>query len=161
MAKKKRGAPFKYTPEEFELAWQQYFEWSDSNPWYKNEAVKSGDRAGQIIAVPTVRPYTELGFCVFHDLGEKYLTELGHTLQGREDKKCKELSNILARARAKCYNQKFEGAAVGAFNANIIARVLGLTDKQEVKNNNVNYNTDIKVSEEEAKAIHDAIMKNI
>ena len=28
--------------------------------------------------------------------------------------------------------QQFEGACVGAFNANIIARKLGLSDKQEV-----------------------------
>lgn len=28
--------------------------------------------------------------------------------------------------------QKFEGAAVGAFNANIIARDLGLSDKKEI-----------------------------
>lgn len=30
------------------------------------------------------------------------------------------------------YKQKFEGAAVGAFNANIIARDLGLADKKDV-----------------------------
>ena len=31
------------------------------------------------------------------------------------------------------FAQKFEGAASGAFNANIIARDLGLTDKSELK----------------------------
>jgi hypothetical protein len=31
------------------------------------------------------------------------------------------------------YAQKFEGAASGAFNANIIARDLGLADKTEMK----------------------------
>lgn len=30
------------------------------------------------------------------------------------------------------YTQKFEGAAVGAFNSNIIARDLGLADKKEI-----------------------------
>lgn len=32
--------------------------------------------------------------------------------------------------------QQFEGACVGAFNANIIARKLGLVDKQEVDHTN-------------------------
>jgi hypothetical protein len=31
------------------------------------------------------------------------------------------------------FNQKFSGAAVGAFNANIIARELGLADNQKVE----------------------------
>ena len=30
------------------------------------------------------------------------------------------------------YSQKFEGAASGIFNANIIARDLGLSDKQDI-----------------------------
>jgi hypothetical protein len=35
-------------------------------------------------------------------------------------------------ARNKCFVDKFEGAAVGAYNANLIARELGLRDKTEV-----------------------------
>lgn len=129
---RKPGRPYKYTPKEFDLAWQQYFQWCDENPWYKNEAIKSGENAGQIIAVPTARPYSEVGFCAFHNLGEKYITELSHTLEGKKDPISKELSNILTQARAKCRAQKFEGAAVGAFNANIIARDLGMVDKKDV-----------------------------
>lgn len=128
---KKNGRPYKFTPEKFELAWQQYFEWVDSNPWFKNEVIKGGIMAGKIVQVPTQRPYTEMGFCVFHDLGHKYLSQLAQTLEDKEDKESEQLSNILARARAKCQAQKFEGAVVGAFNANIIARDLGLTDKTE------------------------------
>lgn len=127
----KVGRPYKFTPEQFEIAWQQYFQWVDDNPWMRSEAVKSGDAVGMIIKVPIGRPYTEIGFCVFHDLGEKYLTELGKTLEGKESKEEIELSNILTRARAKCYSQKFEGATVGVFNANIIARELGLMEKSE------------------------------
>jgi len=35
------------------------------------------------------------------------------------------------------YTQKFEGAAANLFNANIIARDLGLKDKQQYEVNNV------------------------
>jgi hypothetical protein len=126
------GRPFKYTPDQFDIAWQQYFQWCDDNPWYKNEAIKSGDFAGTIVKVPTARPYTEIGFCAFHNHGEHFLNQLSKYLDGKEDKSSKQLAYILTQARAKCRAQKFEGAAVGAFNANIIARDLGLVDKKDV-----------------------------
>jgi len=129
----KAGRPFKFTPEQFELAWQQYFQWVDDNPWMKNEAVKSGELAGTIIQIPTARPYSEIGFCAFHNLGEKYLRELSKRLEDKTEPKHKQLTAVLTQARARCYAQKFEGAAVGAFNANIIARDLGLAEKQETK----------------------------
>jgi hypothetical protein len=40
-------------------------------------------------------------------------------------------STVIARIDSIIYNQKFEGAAVGAFHHSIIARDLGLTDKVE------------------------------
>lgn len=122
---------FKFTPDELELAWQQYFEWCDNTPWLKNEAVKSGDAVGTIIKVPVSRPYTEAGFCAFHDLGISYIKDLWSAIKDRDDKDSKRYSTVITRARAKCYAQKFEGAAVGAFNANIIARDLGLAEKTE------------------------------
>lgn len=128
---KKRGRPYKFTPEQFEEAWKNYFAYCDDNPWFKNEVIKGGPIAGTIVKVPTQRPYTEIGFCVHNNLGEKYLIELGHTLEDKEDEESIKLSNILTRMKAKCKAQKFEGAVVGVFNANIIARDLGLTDKSE------------------------------
>jgi ribosomal protein L11 methylase PrmA len=41
---------------------------------------------------------------------------------------------VVTRIEKTIASQKFEGAAVGFFNPLIIARDLGLTDKQEVKN---------------------------
>lgn len=130
-AKKQPGRPFKFTPAQFEVAWQQYFQWVDDNPWYKSEAVKSGELAGTLIKIPVSRPYSEIGFCAFHNLGEKYLRELAKGLEDKTDPDHEQLSAVLTQARARCYAQKFEGAAVGAFNANIIARDLGLVDKKE------------------------------
>jgi hypothetical protein len=147
MAKKKEkspGRPFKFDPKQFDLAWQQYFQYVDDNPWYKNEVVKSGELAGTIIPVPTARPYSEVGFCAFHNLGEKYISELADTLLKHEkDKNSKnkeeaaELSNVLTQARARCRAQKFEGAAVGAFNANIIARDLGMVDNKKIEHEGI------------------------
>lgn len=126
------GAPFKFTPDEFKKAWEEYFAWCDENPWMKNEAIKSGESAGMIIKIPTARPYSEIGFCAYHGLGEHYINQLGKRLDDAQTEEEKQLSYILTRMRAKCRAQKFEGAAVGAFNPNIIARDLGMVDKKDI-----------------------------
>ncbi len=125
------GRPREFTPDEFEQAWIDYFKWVDANPWIKNDVIKGGEFAGQIVPVPIARPYSEIGFCAHHDLSEKYINHLAASLEGREDEISKQFSTILLRARAKCRAQKFEGAAVGAFNANIIARDLGMVEKTQ------------------------------
>ncbi len=44
----------------------------------------------------------------------------------------KDFLMVIARIEETIETQQFEGACVGAFNANIIARKLGLSDKQEL-----------------------------
>jgi len=124
--------PRKFTPKQFKKAWDDYFTWCDANPWHRNEAIKSGERAGEIIKIPIARPYTEIGFCAFHNLGKNYLQQMDESLS-KEDltQEEEQLSVILTRARARCWTQKFEGAAVGAFKENIIARELGLWEKMQ------------------------------
>ena len=40
---------------------------------------------------------------------------------------------IVSRIRNNCFSQNFKGAAVGLFNANLIAKKLGLIEKKEVE----------------------------
>lgn len=105
-----------------EMECEAYFEWCDSNPWVKNEAVKAGDHFGELVHVPTVRPYTIKGLCLYLDIDETTLSDY---------EKNKDFSRIISRVKNIIYTQKFEGATVGAFNANIISRELGLTEKTE------------------------------
>ena len=44
----------------------------------------------------------------------------------------KDFSQVITRIGKIIYDQKFSGAASGFFNANIIARDLGLADKKEI-----------------------------
>lgn len=114
------------TPDELWIQITEYLQWCDDNPWYKKEAIKSGDRAGELIDIPTARPYTISGLCVY--LGIDFTTWKDYTK--RED-----FSHITTHTEGIIYTQKFEGAAVGAFNANIIARDLGLADKRDIESN--------------------------
>lgn len=117
------GKPKAYQPEDLWIKACEYFDWCVKNPWHKNEAVKGGDSAGMIIKVPTARPFTLEGLCI----------QAGIVTQTfRNYEKNEAYFDITTRIREIIYNQKFEGAAVGAFNANIIARDLGLADKKEV-----------------------------
>ena len=45
----------------------------------------------------------------------------------------KDYSLIITRIREIIYRQKFEGAAAGFLNSSIIARDLGLQDKQQLE----------------------------
>jgi hypothetical protein len=122
------------SPEELWTGACEYFNWCDGHPWRKNELVKSGDMAGRIIGVPTARPYTMQGLCGYLDCNTMYFNEFDKALQGKEDERSKDFSRIVTRIREIVYQQKFEGAAVGAFNSSIIARDLGLAEKQENRN---------------------------
>lgn len=127
-----------------ELMWEaatEYFLWCDRYPWRKNEPIKSGEGAGKMIKVPTVRPYTMSGLCVYLGVNQGYFYDFKKT--------CSEgFSDIITRIEGIIETQQFEGAAVGAFNANIIARKLGLTDKREIEGQ-ITMNQFDKMSEEE------------
>lgn len=115
--------PKKYQPDELWVKACEYFEWSESKPWYKNEAIKGGDAAGTIMQIPTVRPLTLKMFCIY--AGITHQTFLNY-------EKDQAFLEVTTRIREITYTQKFEGAAVGAFNANIIARDLGLKEEHSV-----------------------------
>lgn len=129
------------SPEILWEACQEYFEATDARKWYKTEF--NGKDAIEC-HVPTETPYTWTGLYLFLDISHQTWSDY----EKRED-----FIEITTRVRNIIYTQKFEGAAVGAFNANVISRDLGLTDKKEHTGtvNNINYNTDI--TPEEAKNI--------
>lgn len=112
------------TPEILWEAASEYFEWCDANPWFKKDFIKSGDSAGAIVDLPTQRPYTWTGLALFLNCDEETLRNL---------KTNKDFLGIYTRIRETIYTCKFEGATVGAYNANIIARDLGLVEKSESK----------------------------
>lgn len=132
--RKKHGRNKKFdTPEELEQAFIEFFEWCDANPWVKKDFVRGGEAAGMIVDLPIQRPYTIQGFQAHYGLGHNYLDQLEKAVKDKTDDTSKGFSGVLSWARNVCFTNKFEGAAVGAFNANLIARDLGLTDKQDTK----------------------------
>jgi len=120
------GQPRRFkTPKDLDRSFREYVKWVDDNPWYKNEPIKSGDLAGEIMKVPTQRPYTLTGFAAFCGVCLQTIENYG------DRRKYPEYFGVYNIMNTTFTAQKFEGAAVGAFNPHIIARDLGLRDKQD------------------------------
>lgn len=115
----KDGRDKDYTPESLLEASCNYFQWCEDNPWTEKDWV---GKDAVMVKRETPRPFTLQGLCIFLNISDQ-------TLNNYE--KSEEYFGIVTRIKQIIYNQKFEGAAVGAYNANIIARDLGLSDKKE------------------------------
>lgn len=125
------------SPEEFLNEAYKYFENADKSPWYKNEAIKGGPDAGKIIKIPTQRPYSAKALCIFLGITED-------TFRNYENnEKYQEFFEVFKHVRDIIDANQFEGATVGAYNANIIARQLGLVDRTH---NDTNINTKIPIT---------------
>lgn len=112
-----------------ELLWEaacEYFEWSDKHPWKKNDFVGGGPKAGAKVSVDTSRPYTLSGLCLYCDASRDWWNKFRASASD-------DFLGVITRIEEIIYTQKFEGAAVGAFNASVIARDLGLVDKSETE----------------------------
>jgi hypothetical protein len=74
--------------------------------------------------VAKMRAMTIGGLCIFLDIDE---------VTWRRWREVEDFCTVVSRAEQIIYQQKFTGAAADLLNPNIIARDLGLADKQEVK----------------------------
>lgn len=126
MAKTKPPIKQKYiqTPE---LLWKyfcDYVEHERNHPMYKREYVgKDGEPVDTALHVPI----TFEGFeCYLADLG--IIQDLGD-YSNVKNESYESYRPIVTRIRNNCFSQNFKGAAVGLFNANLIAKKLGLADK--------------------------------
>lgn len=116
------------TPEDLSNACNEYFSWCLSNPLMETVVqkikVNRDEEEIKLVQVPKMRAFTIQGLCNYIDISVK-----GFNLyEERQD-----FIPVTTRVRQIIYNQKFEGAASGFLNANIIARDLGLVDKSENK----------------------------
>lgn len=123
-ARASHGRPALYDdPQKLWADCVEYFEWVEANPLMTAELVKYQGEA-RVVEVPKMRAMTISGLCLFLQIDQK--TWFNY---------CKrdEFFQVTSRATEHIYNQKFSGAAAELLNPNIIARDLGLSDKQDIK----------------------------
>ena len=113
-----------------ELLWEavcEYFEWCDENPLKEEKAFHyQGETSKEDIN--KMRAYTLTALCLYLDCSTEYFRHFETNNKESED-----FMPVITRIRETIYTQKFTGAAADLLNANIIARDLGLADKQQVE----------------------------
>lgn len=101
----------------------KYFDWCKKNPFYKREILKGGPKAGKVIKIPTDRPYTIEGLCVYLGINMQTFSNYGD----RQD-----FLGVVTHIREIIRQNQLEGAMVEAYSPNIVARLLGLSEKTEL-----------------------------
>ncbi len=94
----------------------------DANPLWEDKLV-TFQGAARHEPIAKMRAMTIAGLCLFLDVNR----DTWHNWK----KTRADLSEVITRAEAVIYSQKFAGAAADLLNANIISRDLGLTEKNE------------------------------
>lgn len=121
------------TPDIMWKAACTYFQWCEDNP-FKEEVVFHSQGVITKSELSKMRPFTMEGLCHYLDCNKVYFNHFETNLEGKNDEQSKDFSKVVTHIREVIYRQKFEGAASGFLNPNIIARDLGLVDKKELDN---------------------------
>jgi len=113
-----------------ETLWQialDYFQWCEDNP------IIAQDNKGtkNVNEVKFKRPFTLKGFCIYCDASEHWFTLYKKALEKENNK---DFLYVIHKIEDIIYTQKLEGAIIGIYNANIVARELSLAENV---NNNV------------------------
>jgi len=115
------------TPDDLWSAFESYREWAKSNPWIKNDFIKSGEFAGQIVGLSHERPLTEWEFAAHVELSYQGLRNYGEA-EGYED-----YFDTYHRIKTIMTAQRVSGALVDAFNAGLVSKIDGIIEKKELE----------------------------
>lgn len=125
----KHGRDKKLTPDELWDGASEYFRWCEETPLLESVLMQ---RTGEIMQLPKMRAFTFKGLAIHLGITSVNLAEYENDEGYR---------SILTRIREIIETQKYEGAAAGFLNPNIIARDLGLIDKKDLttKGESINF----------------------
>ena len=115
--------PIFSNPEQLRNACYEYFQWVEDNPLYEEKIFHSQG----IITKDTItkmRAMTIGGLRIFLGICEQTWVNY---------KNNPDFLGVVKEVEEIIYNQKFTGAAADLLNPNIIARELGLADKQQAE----------------------------
>lgn len=115
------------TPEELLLACVGYFEWLDENPLLEGKLV-TYEGVSTVEEVPKLRAPTLAGLCLYLGI---HRDTWGSWRRGDARRDLQPVTEIVEQ---KMYDDKFGGAAAGLLHPMIVARDLGLVEKQQLDN---------------------------
>lgn len=86
--------------------------------------------------------------CYLH-VNTLYFNDFESSVKNKKDELSQDFSRIITHVRQIIYRQKFEGAAAGFLNPNIIARDLGLSESSKTEHTGIPPAININVSSKE------------
>ena len=138
------------SPELLLEAAQEYFQWCDKHPLKEQKAFAYQGKITRT-TLNKMRAYTMNGLCIYLGCSESYFRKFKSSL---EDNETEGFFTVIELIENIIYEQKYTGAAADLLNANIISRSLGLSDKIESKNTNINV---APITKEELQEIQDRL----
>lgn len=103
----------------------EYFQWCDDNPIYETNFM---GKDVQQVEIPHTRVYQKPAFAIACGVSAwRVISDLRNVSE--------DFLQVITRIEEIIYTQKFEHAAVGIFNASIIARDLGLKENIDTTTN--------------------------
>jgi hypothetical protein len=114
------------TPEKLWELFLEYVKYERGNPMFKRDYV---GKDGEEKETPLMTPITFEGFeCYLWD--KDIISDLKDYASNKQER-YNSYAPIITRIRQNCFVQNYKGASVGLFNANLIARKLGISDTQK------------------------------
>jgi len=108
----------------------EYFTYATNTPLWSTEF--NGKDAIEC-HVPKMRPFTRAGLCTFLWVSQTYFHDFKESIEKKkaENRTPSDLAfmETIAMIEQVIFQQKFDGAAAGLLNANLISRELGMLDK--------------------------------
>ena len=136
-----RGAQLRTAQECLDYV-SEYLEWCRANTLYRNEVMKGGNMAGEIIAVPIRRPTSIGAFCLFIGWSIKEFNRNFEKLEalvadGGVDENSLEIELLYGYSLIKelITMDMDEGALAGLVDANYMAKLRGLRELKDVTSN--------------------------
>jgi hypothetical protein len=126
------GTRRKYTPSELWAKFLEYMEKNNKAYWSKQDFIKSGPGAGNIVYTDVPNPPSIKAFCIFSNISEQTFLQYYKSNGSKGLENCADYAEVSCTIRDTIQLIQVDGASAGVFNANIIARLTGLVDKKEV-----------------------------
>ena len=113
------------TPELLQNALYEYIETVETNSWETNQTTV-GDSGINSTTKTLQRPFSRKGFYLFIGASETWLNKFKQNCSN-------DFFKVIEEIEMTIDTQQFDGASIGVFKENIIARIQGIKDNSESK----------------------------
>ena len=117
-----------------EMLWKLaclYFRDAHNDTIIKRDYIRSGEKAGQVVEIKVQRPFSHCGLEMF--IEAHGIVARISDFRTNKDGKYPEFRDVTERIDAIIRQDKFDGAAVGNYNAALITRDLGLAENLQAQ----------------------------